>query len=183
MADRGLIKRVEEPDDPNRCQATGRAGQCRNLAIPGTHYCIAHGGAKADLYNQKKGIYDIRSAEMKARIQAHSYRPDVITLNEEIGVLRITLESLLNQINGDEFEMLTQISTIGEIVMKIEKVVVSCNKLEQSRKDVLSRRDLSSFAAQISMLAASIIEDPAKIKLFVEGLTEVVMKLGNEDEE
>lgn len=176
------IKKVLEASDPNRCQAliAGGANQCWNAAINGTKYCLVHGAAKAAIMQDRAEIYNIRSAMVRAKIEQMSGHPDLLSLHTEVGVLRMLLEDLLNRLTDDPLDMMVQSGPISEMVAKIEKLVVSCDKLERSRNEVVSRKELAEFAATISAIAAEFIGDPAKIGAF---MARVVGALNKENQE
>ena len=178
------IPRVTDPADPRRCQAVQNTGrtQCWNQALEGSSYCICHGGMTAVKAQMDRNIYQLKATRMKARLQAKSINPDVLSLREEIGILRIMLEDKLNQVGDSEHDLLAAAPYIGDLIMKVEKVVQSAERIEARRGEVLDRKSLISFAARLSQAAANQIQDPDKIKAFLEEVESIVESIGKDEE-
>ena len=147
-----------EEDDPNRCQAVTKAGQCPSKSEPESNYCSAHGGIKAAQSVERQNIRNYQVAKWQAKIQRHSSSENVKSLREEIGILRMTLEERLNSIENTT-DLLLQSAAISDLVMKIEKVVSSCHKLEGSMGELLDKQALLQFAQSVINIIGTEIED------------------------
>lgn len=181
MAD-GITK-VTNPADPERCQGIAASGQCMNRIVPGTQYCPVHGGVRQQVVQERRTIYEINSARMRARLQSKTSGPDVLTLHDEVGVLRILLEDHLNTIqDGDIHDMIAKSGPISDLVAKIERAVVSCSKLELTRGQTLGRKQLAQFASSIAAAAAEQIGDPVRIKAFMDKVIVIMESLTDEED-
>ena len=155
------IKRVKNPDDPNRCQfMIGSAGQCLNQAVPGGKYCPIHGGGMVEKSRQKKEIKNYYLAKDKYRqiVEAKADSPKLKSLREEIGILRMILETLLNKIE-DDVDLIINAPKISDLVMKVEKVVLSANKLEASLGNLLDKQFVINFSNRLIQLINNIFKN------------------------
>ena len=140
-----------DPADPKRCQARVKQGQCPFLSVEGLIHCPMHGGAgvtEQHLEEDKKRIY--RLTKYRARVGELADHEQVKSLREEIGVLRMMLEEILNRCKDDN-DLLIYSSKISDLVMKVEKLVSSCHRLELSTGALLDK-------AAVLQLAGSVVE-------------------------
>ena len=42
-----MLEKAKSPDDPNRCQAVTKKGQCINKKAEGSNFCAGHGGTSS----------------------------------------------------------------------------------------------------------------------------------------
>ena len=143
------IKRCA-PDDPNRCQAVVQGqGQCPNLAVPGTKYCKAHGGARAASRQEEASLknYRIARASFNQRAAEMANSSGLKSLRDEISLMRVLLEEHLNSCE-DTNDLLLQSAIISDLILKIEKLVVSCNKLETSLGETLDKSQILHIAGK-----------------------------------
>jgi hypothetical protein len=156
MAD---IEKVAE-DDPRRCQATNNQGQCRNKAVDGCSNCIAHGGARQDHSNKMQNMRNYRLTKWNARIQEKGDSSAVKSLRDEIGILRILMEERLQSCTS-ESDLILHSGPISDLVMKIERVVASCHKLEGAMGQLLDKQAILQFAAKvINILGEELVAHP-----------------------
>lgn len=131
-------ERVKEPDDPRRCQAVVPNGQCLNVSCENSEYCLAHGGrhgatkAKAEA-NRMYNLGKWRQAVSK--FQDHD---QLKSLREEIGLLRVMIDERMNACS-DASELLMYSGPLSDMIMKVEKLVTSCNKIETHLSGVLDK--------------------------------------------
>lgn len=143
------IERTDIPDNPNRCQANVKNSQCQNLAyrapdgtFPTTH-CVMHGGQQAALrkFNDDNRTYKIE--KYKDRIVDLVNNPKVKSLREEIALLRILVEERFNAIKPDDpFSMIAASGPISEMISKIERVVRTCQDIEEKTGATLDRQQV-----------------------------------------
>lgn len=152
-----------EPDDPNRCQAIVKNGQCPFKATEGV-YCPMHtADFKKDSYS-KKEVRNYRLAQWQHRISEFSDNEKVKSLREEIGILRIILESMLTTCK-DADHLLLYASKISDLVLKIEKVVSSCHRLEQSTGDLLDKTSIIHLCSSIVEIIGKYVQDQSILDL------------------
>lgn len=153
------FERTDGPDDPDRCQGIVKSGQCPFKRVPPSKFCRMH-GANHGLENaQKEEIRNYQLAKWQAKMIDKAENPKVKSLREEIGILRMTLETVIQRCKDDE-ELLMFSNKISDLVMKIEKVVASCHRLETSTGQLLDRTLALNFASQIVNIVSEIIPDP-----------------------
>lgn len=134
-----------DPDDPNRCQAINQQGQCNLKAIEGSQYCPAHGGNKAYESKQKQELRNYRLAKFKQRAIELGNSEHITSLRDEVAILRMLVEEKVNQCN-DTQELMLISGPLADLMMKVEKVVVSCNRLESKLGNLLDRAKVLQFA-------------------------------------
>lgn len=182
------FERVTEPDDPNRCQATGALGQCPFRGMKkedGTYhkFCARHqGGNVVGVEQASMDMY--RAAQWQSRIKGHANHVSLKTLNNEVGVLRILLEERLNQCK-DTTELLMSSSTISEIVDKIQRLVTSCHKLDKELGQMIDKAQALKLAQNFVKIIAQFIDDPFILETIAEELTnnvDQVIKQGPVDQ-
>lgn len=125
-----------EPDDPRRCQASTKIGQCPYKAAEGAKNCSMHQGTRG--IEEKKSQKMYRLAKWGDRMSQFADDPQVKSLREEIGILRIVLEETVNMCQ-EPAQILLYASKITDTVVKIEKLVASCHRLEASTGMLLDK--------------------------------------------
>lgn len=143
------IHRITSEDDPERCQSVGRErGQCNNKRTPGSDYCLLHGGNKGQGVEAVAAVRNYQLTKFQAELERHSDMSTLKSLRNEVGILRMTLETLLNRCN-DSNDLIMNSITISNLVGQIEKLVSSCHKLEGQMGQTLDKQQLMQFASQI----------------------------------
>ena len=150
-----------EPDDPHRCQASQRNGQCPFRAMEGFKYCARHGGRLPGM-KEKQEVKQYRLQVWQQRLDEFTESDKVKSLRDEIGILRIIMENILNQCH-DSGDLLRYSSKISELAAKIEKLVVSCNRLERSMGMMLDKTAALNLASQIVEIIGAHVNDPEVI--------------------
>jgi len=169
--------KITEPDAPNRCQAVTSQGQCINESIDSTTRCVVHGANKQVQALAAKDLKNYRLTKFKARVQRMSSSDGLKTLSEEIGILRVMMEERLNQCN-DAQDLMMQSQTISDLAMKIEKLVVSCSKLESTLGQTMDKAALLAFGSKVIQIIGENIEDPEVLDSIG---TSIVNLLGEQD--
>jgi len=167
--DRPLIR--VDAHDPHRCQATVTHGQCPFRAIDDTPYCPMHSGqsqSSISLEDQKKRNY--RLTKWKNRLHEFADNDQIKSLREEIGVLRIVLEETMNKCETSN-DIIMYSSRITDTVLKIDKVVASCHRLELSTGVLLDK----SAVVQLAGNVVEIIERHVKDKELVNAIAEEIL--------
>jgi len=172
-------------DDPNRCQAiAGSLGQCPNLAVRTDggkygEYCLAHGGNRFLQAEKQGAIRNYQLDKFKAKLSRHATSPAIKNLRDEIAILRMVLEERLNKCN-DAGDLILQSGPISDMVMKINKVIESCHKLEGSMGQLIDKQAILQFASEV----IAIIGEEEDREYVIEKIGSRIMKLvGNMGEE
>lgn len=151
-------ERVDE-DSPDRCQyIMPNTGQCRIKAVEDSQYCPAHGGNKAYQAKEKKDLRNYRLNKFKQRVGELSANDAIFSLKEEIGILRLLIEEKLNQCN-DNAELMLISGPLSDLVMKADKLVTSCNRLDRHLGNSLDKGRVLQFAQTIVQIIGNHISD------------------------
>jgi hypothetical protein len=145
-------ERVSRPDDPRRCQANNAFGQCNLVSTPGKNVCVLHGG----MPSEKSRLNNYRLQKWQSRVAEMANSDGIKTLRDEIGILRMMLEEKLNSLE-DVTDMITSSHVISDLVLKIEKLVVSCHKIEKSMSQLIDRGDIINLATQIIAIIEEVL--------------------------
>lgn len=156
------LEQVMELDDPNRCQASNRDGQCRFLRAPGIDMCEAHGAMK--LAAQKRDtLKNYRLQRYNDRLMEKKGSNEIKGLREEIAILRMTLEEVLLAADvkqsPDENGILLFSPRITALVDQITKTIVACHTLEEKTGNVLDKSKVLIIADAISSIVSRYISD------------------------
>lgn len=168
------IERITDPNDPHRCQFINNVGQCVNKAVDGCEFCYAHGGSNIARNEQKQQIKNYRLGKYKSRISELAESEGIKSLREEIGVLRILLETRLNKINDDQ-ELILQSGPISDLVLKIDKLVTSCHRLEDRMGFLLDKTKVMQFAQVVTDILTRHIDDPEVLELIANEIMEAIV--------
>jgi hypothetical protein len=146
------------PDSPLRCRSAGGEGQCHFQRTENSEYCPMHGGNKGEEKAEKDRIRTYRLSKWRTRLDEFADDPKVKGLREEIGILRILLEETMNRCS-DESDLILQSNRISDLIGRIEKVVSSCHRLEQSTGQLLDKTMALNFATQVVEIIAIYVVD------------------------
>ena len=102
--------------------------------------------------------------KFQARVEHFKVNPAVKSLRSEIGILRMTLENVINKCR-DENDLLMASQKIGDLVMKIDRLVLSAHKLESSMGELLDKMAALNLSNQIIEIITGAVERHVKIAL------------------
>ena len=157
-------------DDLNRCQGQMPDGnQCRNKTIPNGTRCPAHGGGLERKYQEVKSFKNYNLAKHQYKLDEKLDSTGIKSLRDEIGILRIILEDrLLKAFNNHE--LILHSGPIAELAVKIEKLVVSCHKLEASMGMHLDKAAILTFASTIITIISGYLKDDNRLPLIADDI-------------
>jgi hypothetical protein len=161
-------KRVDE-DDPRRCQGITARGQCEFAAAENATYCGLHGANKQQEAKEKEEVRNLMLSRYKQQIKRLGSSEHIMSLRDEIGVLRMMLEQILNSCRGDA-DLLLFSPQLSDLVMKVSKIVTDCHKIEERTGQLLSREALGAFALTVIQLVNDNVQDKEAIKTIGEGI-------------
>lgn len=164
--------RVEE-GDPNRCQAMDATGQCRYRRCDPSNYCLRHSGYSAKAAEQKKNQRMYRLQRYQNRLDELFGSEQIKTVREEIGIMRILLEEILNKCKSAD-DMILWSDKITAAVGMIERLVMSCQKLEEKSGALLDQGALLNLADGLTTIIGDYVEDPDALKHIGERFLEQV---------
>lgn len=68
------------------------------------------------------------------------------------------LEARLNRCN-DEFDLMMDSGNISDLIGRIEKIVVSCHKIEDAMGELLDKSALNAFASNVIQIISKVLKD------------------------
>ena len=169
------IQQVPYPEHPQRCQGNDANGQCINFQVPGGTHCLVHGGNKQIQSQKDASLKNYRAGQWQATINRFSEAPQIKDLREEIGILRMIMEERLNFCSSAH-DLLIQSGAISELVVKIEKLVSSCHKLEASLGQHMDKTALMTFAQQVIQIISITVVDRDQVDVIANQMIEVLLE-------
>jgi hypothetical protein len=171
---------VVEEDSPDRCQGVSARGQCLFRAVEGTAYCPMHGGTAARAFQVRQDQRKYKLAKWQDRVNEFADDDQLKSLNDEIGILRMTLEQVLLACH-EATDMLLYAPKIADLVAKIEKLVVTCHKLEASTGVLLTRNAAFKLASQIVDIVARHVTDADSVAQIADEIGSAIANVKPDD--
>jgi len=138
-------------NSPNRCQGDITYGQCQLIRMPGSSYCIMHGGPGTKNREAKDNLRNYRLTKFNARIGELGSNANVKSLRDEIGIMRMLVEEKINTCT-DTSELLLNSTVIADLVGKIEKLVGSCHKIEEQMDLLMDKTQATQLIQEVSAI-------------------------------
>jgi hypothetical protein len=141
------MERVTDLADPRRCKASLGTAQCMTVAVEGSDYCAVHAGSYRP---PEKGMrqYLLAKAQDRARLAAFAEHDDIKSLRDEIALTRMMIEGLWNFAQSD-VERLTMYGRVNSHILTLEKLVKTCNQIEERLGSLLAKPTLLRVGQQI----------------------------------
>jgi len=132
---------------------------CPLNAMDDSEYCENHSRAREEHPSQKKKrLFNYNLGKFRAKVQDFAISPALKNLHEEIGVLRLMLESLINRCE-DDHELMMNSTQISTLVLNIERLVTSANKLDINLGQLLDRNQATQLADELIQIITEEITD------------------------
>lgn len=151
-----------------RCQAiTTNRGQCPNEQsyLPDgqrTQYCRMHGGHIQQNQAEREHTSNYKLTIWQARLQRLASNTNIKGLRDEVAILRMTMEETLEQCQTPN-DLLMRAPQISDLAMRIERLVVSCHKLENAMGGLLDKTKVLSFGQQVVEAITRHVDDGSKL--------------------
>lgn len=176
------FQRVEYPEDPRRCQKVlRRSGQCVMVAVDGEKFCYAHINNQLTA-RRKRAVAQYRLHQYQERLKEFSDSDQIKSLREEIGILRLTLETVLNRCMSPN-DILLQSNRISDLAVKIQKLVESTQRLELSTGFLMDKVALERVLQTVIGICERRILDETTKRLVADDIIEVLAtKVENEQQ-
>jgi hypothetical protein len=156
------ITKIEYDGDPMRCHGIiSGSRQCGNVKLPTGNFCPVHAGAGND--QTKANLRNYQLTVFKARLQRHADSPILKSLRDEVGILRMMLETILNNVATDT-DLVIAAPRILEITKAVTGTVEACHKLEDKLGEHLDRTTLMKFGEKIIAILGEEIVDKALLQ-------------------
>jgi hypothetical protein len=146
-----------------RCEGTIVSGQCINVKMPNTNYCPIHGGPKSIQSTDLAAKRTYRLQRWQNRVGEMADNGNIKSLREEVAILRMILEEMLNSCK-DSMDLLMYSQRMSDLVIKIEKLVTSCDRLENRMGLLLSKDSVLQLAATYVQIINNYVIDPEVIE-------------------
>lgn len=164
-----------EPEDPRRCQAVTGKGQCKFLSLEGNTVCRIHVSSHARAENKKHAeVYQL--TKWRDRLSRLTDESGIKSLRDEIGILRMTLESVVQKCQTDE-DLIINATQIGDLVSRVEKLVISCARLEKQTGMMLDKTTALQIAGNIVSIIGEHVTDPIIIDNISDAIIEKVLNV------
>ena len=162
------MERVTDPADPQRCQAAMAGEQCRGVKLEGSDYCRIHSSGRR---LQERGLrqYYFVKAQDRARLAAFAEHDDIKSLRDEIAVTRMMIEGLWNSAQSD-VERLAIYGRVNSHILTLEKLVKTCNQIEERLGNLLAKSTLLRVGTQICQLLVTRLEGLPNYEQLVDAL-------------
>lgn len=153
---------------PNRCQGIDKTGQCRYMADTkedGSYgkFCGRHKG-KTDAVDTANAIRNYRLTKFRAQVEQKADSGAIKSLREEIGITRQVLETFINRCE-DETDLMIHSNKISDLVIKIEKLVSSCHRLERSTGQLLDKSAIIQVAGVFVEIVSEYVPDRVQAEI------------------
>lgn len=148
-------------NDPNRCQSVhSQSGeQCTYLSMPNTTYCPVH----APVFNRETantGLYNLKRTSVLNRLEQMKKNPEGKSLVVELGILRLTLEELLNKCGDDQWAFAMNQGPITNLIQTIQSTLIANMKVEKHIGELLSIEQVLVLAQELYNIVTKYVVDP-----------------------
>ncbi len=131
-------------EDPNCCSDD----YCSWKAVPGTTKCKMHGGISILEKTNALNVRNYRLGQWNARVNEFAKSPAIKSLRDEVGIARMTLEAILTKCR-DVNQIFLNSNKIADMLTRIDKLVTSCNRLEDKLGYTIDKASVISISTQI----------------------------------
>lgn len=162
---------ITDEFDPERCQGNLKFGQCHFKAIPGSQYCPIHnsGAGRAE---KKETLRNYRLTKWQARLEELSDSEKRKDLSEEIGIIRILVEEKMN-LCETAHDIMAHSGGIADLVSKLERIVMSAQKLDERNNELLDKSTVAKIAEGIIDIIMTYIEDEEIVENIADGISDL----------
>ena len=165
-----------EPDDPTCCQGLNKHGPCNLQAVPGQKFCKLHFGIGNKVAEQK-AMRNYQLNKYQHRVNEFADNDQLKNLHEEIGILRMVLEQTINKCQSDT-ELLLYSTKISDLVVKIEKLVASCHKLELATGQLVNKTNIMLLGDVMIQIIGEVCP-PEKMMSVSERIIKTITEMNN----
>ena len=130
---------VTDPADPNRCKGPSQAGQCGLQAVPGSEFCVIHGGANKEHEKEELRSYLLTQVDSARRLaQLQDSHDPVRELRDAISLTHLLIERRMNLIQTDA-DLMVACSSLKGLIETMDRLVNSATRIEQHLGQLLSK--------------------------------------------
>lgn len=156
------VRKWLKTDDPaERCEfILSNDQQCGNKAEPGVTRCPLHGANKQVAAQEARSLRQYRLARFQAKFEDKAGHNKLKTLHEEVAIMKMILEEKINSCT-DLTELLLSAGPLSDLVLKVQKLVESCDRLDHKAGNFLDRTRIQNIATGLMQVVASKINEYA----------------------
>ncbi len=136
-------------------------GQCNNAQVKGSQFCLLHDGWHANVARKEEGLRNYRLTKFKARVDEFADNGAVKSLREEIGIVRLQLETIINQCS-DETDLLMHSDRISKLVNQIQ---------------LLDKTQLFIICESIVQIIGAHVTDPDALEIISTSIIDTMTKV------
>ena len=151
-------------------------GQCPFKKVGGSDYCMRHGAGNALAQQKEQELRNYRLTKYRARVSELANADGIKSLREEVGILRMILEETLNRCE-DTNDILMYSTRMSDLVIKIEKLVVSCDKMESKMGMLLSRDSVLQLAGEFVGIITEHVTDNDIVETISMKMVQATMRI------
>lgn len=159
MDDINNYVKVDGPNDPERCAGRAAFGPCGNKHIKGSTFCMRHGGAAAIKKQEKEANRMYLLEKYQGRVGQLSTHPELKSLASEVGIMRMTLEEVLNFCDGERNKLIVHVPQLNMLANTIKGLVESLQRLQERNKLLLDKTQIFVIADAIVRLVTQHVTD------------------------
>ena len=162
---------------PEQCEALrpGVGKQCNLKRVNGGRTCIMHGGnALLDHSIRVKSLNQYRLGKYQQRMREFAESDHLRSVDEEIGILRMTLESLFVQCNT-EIDLVLYSQKISELIRDITKCVQVADKLATKSGMLIGRSEALTIANRVITILPKYIRNEEDLLKIAEEISDAFL--------
>lgn len=158
------VKKWTKTSTENRCDfLISNGSQCCNLAEPGVTRCPLHGANMQLASQEHKSMRMYRLAKFQSQVEQFAGHDKLKTLTEEVAILRMLVQEKMRRCDNMQ-ELLLVSGPVADMVMKVQKLVESCDRLETKSGNLLNKTQIQNIATQLMQAVAAKINEFANVK-------------------
>lgn len=138
-----------EDDSPKRCKHSTHSKQCNFSKFEGQEYCKYHVHIYNYNFRKQAKLKKYRLFAHHCRVEEFVVNPQLKDLCEEIGILNMTLETLLNQCHTP-WDIITNQTRIESLVERIAKTTTINIRLQTLLGKTMDQTTIGSLMDAVS---------------------------------
>lgn len=166
------VERVNNPDDPRRCQGTVGGDQCWNVACDESTLCPAC--SKGAMVAVAKRQYNLTDPRYQAKLQALCEDDEIKSLREEVAIAKLLLEECLNKASASESDWYQATGKANSFLLTIEKLVSRAHILEQNLGQLFHK---STIVKLVQAFVAIVDEEVRDLPGGVEAKDQIIARV------
>lgn len=174
-------EKVIDEADPDRCEGVSSMGiggsQCLFKRVQPSKFCPRHGGNHALVAQTREKVRNYHLTKWRARVNEFADNPEVKSLREEIGIIRMMIEAIVEKCE-DTNDLILYSGKLQELIGQAQKLVEGCHKLEERTGVLLDKQSILVFCDSAVKIIAEFVEDPDALDTIALRLVDVVAKIG-----